>query len=91
MKSRVTPIDAGQLGVRLPTAGNEPPAAGWEWRGPAEIGAWYNPRTGESLRPDLKHPLPVGPHWDYKDARGHAWRIMTDGIAYMLLPHRDHA
>lgn len=31
---------------------------------------WYNPVTKEMLHPDLKHPAPIGPHWDYTDASG---------------------
>ena len=27
-------------------------------------GAWVNPNTGDSLHPDLNHPMPIGPHWD---------------------------
>ena len=42
-------------------------------------GNWYNPKTGESLRPDLNHPDPIGPHWDYKDPTGKWWRIFQDG------------
>lgn len=42
--------------------------AGFEWRGKAgavkgsKDGNYYNPKTGESLRPDLDHADPVGPH-----------------------------
>ena len=39
---------------------------GWEWRGPADEGAYFNPKTRESMRPapyDAIH----GPHWDYQN------------------------
>ncbi|NJL55465.1 hypothetical protein HC928_09950, partial [bacterium] len=32
-----------------------------------------------SLHPDLNHPQPIGPHWDYKDTTGKQWRIFPDG------------
>jgi len=60
------------------------PGSDWEWRGPdspgGSRGAWYNPATGESLHPDLGHPDPIGPHWDWTDPDGDAWRIGGDGI-----------
>lgn len=60
-----------------------PPDKGWEWRGPdapgGARGAWYNPATKESLHPDLQHPDPIGPHWDYTDTQGNAFRIFPDG------------
>ena len=58
---------------------------GFQWKGqPGSIqgsknGNYYNTQTGESLRPDLSHPMPVGPHWDYKDSAGKWWRIFKDG------------
>ncbi len=42
-------------------------------------GNFYNPKTGESYRPDLEHGGPIGPHWDYKDPTGQWWRIFPDG------------
>ena len=61
----------------------QPPGADWEWRGPdapgGEKGAWYNPGTGESLHPDMNHPAPIGPHWDYVDPNGQGWRVYPDG------------
>jgi hypothetical protein len=67
----------------LPDDPAQPPAPGWMWRGkdpPGGIkGAWYNPSTKESLHPDLQHPPPIGPHWDYKDASGTRWRVFPDG------------
>ena len=65
--------------------GNDPtkcPGEGFEWRGNSDPktgkGAWYNPNTGESLHPDLEHPSPKAPHWDYKSSDGIS-RIFTDG------------
>lgn len=58
---------------------------GFEWKSKpgstpgSKDGNWYNPKTGESLRPDLNHPGPIGPHWDYKDTTGKWWRIFHDG------------
>ena len=62
----------------------EPPGPGFEWRGSGPPGSqggnWFNPKTGESLRPDLNHPPPIGPHWDYRPFRGGPWyRILPDG------------
>jgi RHS repeat-associated protein len=67
--------------------GNDPTKApdGFEWKGkPGSTpgsgpGNWYNPRTKESLHPDLNHPNPIGPHWDYKDGNGNWWRIFPNG------------
>ncbi len=48
----------------------QPPGPGWEWKGtgPPESGrgAWYDPSTDQSLHPDLNHPNPKGPHYDYR-------------------------
>jgi hypothetical protein len=61
-----------------------PPGEGWEWRGPdspgGDRGGWYNPETGETLHPDLGHPDPIGPHWDWTDPSGDVYRIGPDGI-----------
>jgi hypothetical protein len=69
--------------IKLPKDPTHSPGRGWEWRGSgmpeSGKGSWYNPTTGESLHPDLGHPLPVGPHWDYKDPTGEWWRIFPDG------------
>jgi RHS repeat-associated protein len=54
------------------------PGENWEKRG-GEKGNWYNKETGESLRPDLDHSDPVGPHIDYKDKSGAWWRIDSKG------------
>ena len=42
-------------------------------------GNWYNPQTGETLHPDLNHPLPVGPHYDYRAPDGQWYRWFPDG------------
>lgn len=62
----------------------KPPGDGWEWRGPDEPGgdkgAWYNPKTGQSLKPDLNHPEPMPPHWDYVPYKnGPQYRYFPDG------------
>ncbi|WP_297776494.1 RHS repeat-associated core domain-containing protein [Mycobacterium sp.] len=61
----------------------QPPGPGWEWRGQqppgGPNGAWYNPSTGESLHPDLSHPDPVGPHYDYRAPDGTFYRMYPDG------------
>ena len=36
---------------------------------------YYNPNTGQSLRPDLQHPAPIKPHWDWRDSNGVWWRL----------------
>lgn len=78
---------AGKMVGKLKFPGTNPGKApkGFEWKGkPGSLpgskdGNWYNPKTGESLRPDLNHPKPIGPHWDYKDPSGKWWRIFPDG------------
>jgi uncharacterized protein RhaS with RHS repeats len=81
--------------VKCPTTGSpkwpgtDPAKAppGTQWRGrpgtnPGDPqGAYYNPNTGESYHPDLNHPAPVGPHWDYVAPDGTQYRIMPDGSA----------
>lgn len=61
------------------------PGDGWEWRGPdspgGSRGAWFNPKTRETLHPDLSHPDPIGPHYDWRDPEGVFWRIYPDGRA----------
>lgn len=67
--------------------GNDPAKAprGYEWRGKpgsqpgSKDGNYYKPKTRESLRPDLSHDPPTGPHWDYRDPSGKWWRIFPDG------------
>ena len=56
---------------------------GTEWKGKGKQGSdrgnYHNPETGESWHPDLDHPEPVGPHWDYRDPSGTWWRIGPGG------------
>jgi RHS repeat-associated protein len=66
--------------------GNDPakkPGEGYEWRGKGSPnsgqGNWHNPQTGENLHPDLDHPDPYGPHWDYTDPDGNSFRLYPDG------------
>ena len=74
-------------GGKLKFPGTNPAKApkGFEWRGKpgskrgSKDGNWHNPTTKESLRPDLDHQAPIGPHWDYKDPSGDWWRIFPDG------------
>ena len=59
------------------------PGKDFEWRGkypPSEgNGAWYNPKTDESMHWDLNHEDPIGPHWDYIDSNGNFFRVFKDG------------
>jgi hypothetical protein len=52
----------------------KPKGDDWEWRGRGSEGSsqgnWYNPKTGESIHPDLAHPYPPGPHVDYHPGQG---------------------
>jgi RHS repeat-associated protein len=70
---------------QYPTDPTQPPGPGYEWRGqPGSVpgdpnGNWYNPNTGESLRPDLSHPDPIGPHWDYRAPDGQWYRWYPNG------------
>jgi len=63
----------------------QPPGPNWQWRGDpnkpvgSEYGAWFNPKTGESLHPDPHHGGPRGSHWDYVDPRGNYWRVWESG------------
>jgi len=55
--------------------GNDPtksPGEGFEWKGNGKPGSgkgsWVRGegKTREILHPDLNHPAPIGPHWDYR-------------------------
>ncbi len=48
-----------------------PPGPGWTWDGKK----WVSPGGQETLRPDLGHAPPQGPHWDWKKKGigGHWW------------------
>ncbi len=86
----VVATEAGTANA-LPELGAQPnfenpaasPGEGWEWRGTgepgSEKGSWYNPNTGESLHPDLSHPDPIGPHYDWKAQDGTTYRVYPDG------------
>jgi hypothetical protein len=73
--------------ARPPWPGSDPtkapPGTGWRGRLGSQPGSpdgnYHNPKTGESYRPDLNHPRPIGPHWDWKDPSGRWWRIFPDG------------
>jgi RHS repeat-associated protein len=73
------PYDGKELGTD-PTAS---PGKEFEWKGKgkpgSKQGSWYNPNTGESLHPDLDHPPPIKPHWDYEGPNGEKARLNTDG------------
>ena len=64
----------------------DPPGPGYEWgtdnpdsKPGDKDGNWTNPKTGESLRPDLGHGDPQGPHWDYRDPNKKWWWWNPDG------------
>nr|WP_245569005.1 polymorphic toxin type 37 domain-containing protein [Nocardia concava] len=63
---------------------SQPPLdPGWEWRGKnppgGEFGGWFNPDQPISLHPDLNHPPPIGPHYDFTPSGTPGWRIFPDG------------
>ena len=66
-----------------PSGGNPPSGSGWEWRGSGDPvggkGNWYNPQTKQKWNPDLNHPEPIGPHWDYTDSAGQKYRVDSNG------------
>ncbi len=76
---------AKEGGKTFPGTNSAEAPKGFEWRGKpgstpgSKEGNWYNPKTGESLRPDLDHPGSIGPHWDYRDPSGNWFRIFPDG------------
>ncbi|MEN6082868.1 RHS repeat-associated core domain-containing protein [Chromobacterium piscinae] len=56
----------------------------WPWRGPdapgGARGGYVNPNNpGQSVHPDLDHPEPIGPHWDFTDRGNGQWRIFPNG------------
>ncbi|MBA3957779.1 MAG: hypothetical protein H0X51_05220 [Parachlamydiaceae bacterium] len=70
------------------TVGDNPetppePNNGLKWKGREEpktgLGAWVDSKTGESFHPDLNHPEPIGPHWDYEASDGREARIYLNG------------
>jgi RHS repeat-associated protein len=74
---------AAETGPSFQSDPTEPPGPDWEWRGKDPVGgdqgSWYNPNTDESFHPDLDHPDPIGPHYDYTDPEGNQWRLFPDG------------
>jgi hypothetical protein len=69
---------------QYPSDPSKPPGPGYQWRGTnpqpgAPEGGWYNEQTRETLRPDLDHPAPEGPHWDYRAPDGTWYRWFPDG------------
>lgn len=74
--------DPGDSDYPAPTPPSDPaqsPGEDWEWRGRGEPGSsegsWYNPDTDESLHPDLDHPDPKPPHWDWTDPDGNTYDL----------------
>ena len=83
-------FDEPPLVVRppLPEFPSDPkisPGPGFEWHGqpgsqPGDPeGSWYNPNTSETLRPDMNHPSPTPPHWDYRAPNKLWYRWFPDG------------
>ncbi len=69
----------------FPSDPTKSPGSGYKWRGQpgskpgSRQGNWVNPETGEWLRPDMDHPEPIGPHWDYSDPDGNEYRWFPNG------------
>ncbi len=61
-----------------PKSPNTRPGPGFEWKGGPK-GQWHRESTGESLRPDLTHKPPIGPHYDWKAPNGTTYRYFPDG------------
>ena len=69
---------------KLPSLPSNSPGPGWIWKGDplqpvGKNGTWINMGTWEKLYPDLNHPYPVGPPWDWQAPDGTRWRIFPDG------------
>lgn len=67
--------------------GNDPskcPGEGFEWKGTDKPGTGYGSwvkgkgEDKEIFYPDLEHPAPIGPHWDYT-GQGYKGRFYPDG------------
>ncbi len=77
----IVPIPTNLLALidLLDTIGS---ATDWLWKGSgtpgSSQGSWYNPNTKEYIHPDLQHPDPIGPHFDYRDPQGKTWRVYPD-------------
>ena len=87
-KLTTSPVSSNTLdkpSIKYP--GNDPTKCNipnFEWRGsgPPETGHgnFVNMKTGEWLHPDLNHPAPIGPHYDYIPYKnGPVYRIFPDG------------
>lgn len=67
----------------IPKDATQAPGPDWEWRGKgapgSNKGSWVNPKTGETFHPDMNHPGPIGPHYDYKTPNGDQYRVYPDG------------
>lgn len=77
----------GQCPLTPPTVPNfedptQPPGPGWEWKGRGEVGSnegsWVSPGGEEKLHPDLNHPEPYPPHYDWETPHGD-YRVYPDG------------
>jgi RHS repeat-associated protein len=70
-------------GEELGTDPTKCPDEGFEWKGKGNPesgeGAWFNPKTKETLHPDLEHPLPEQPHWDYINSGKEKAKLYLDG------------
>src|SRR5262249_23762121 len=70
-KPKKPPYDGDKLGEDP----SKCPGDGFKWKGKGSPesgkGSWHNPDTKESLHPDLDHPPPEKPHWDYTIKRHH--------------------
>jgi len=72
------PPQSVQPGMRPPTNPSGPLPEGFQPRVNPKAN-YFNPRTGESLRPDFNHKPPIKPHWDYRDPGGQWYRWFFDG------------
>jgi RHS repeat-associated protein len=67
----------------------QPPGPGWEWEGDGPPGSpggkWTHPDYGD-LKPDLEHPPPMPPHWDWEPNDGSRWRYFPDGEIWPVEP-----
>jgi RHS repeat-associated protein len=68
----------GGMAPQLPSQ-DYPPGPGFEWRGDPEKGSWFNPDTGEYVRPDWNHDPSIPPHVDYRGPDGTEWRVFPNG------------
>ena len=79
--------NGGNYQSPIPYPGNDSARCdvpGFSWRGSGDPGSnkgnFYNLQTGEWLHPDLYHPMPIGPHWDYgRHGSSEVYRVFPDG------------